>query len=101
MRDGAKVYVVAIGGNRSAWLQNMRADPQVELRIRGGRFRGRARELTASERQRAERIYAARTSPFEFLESLAHLRGWPRRDKSQRLHEHWFRTGAPMVVELQ
>jgi deazaflavin-dependent oxidoreductase (nitroreductase family) len=45
IRRGERVYVVSIGGARAAWLKNLQADPAVSLRIRGGRFKGRAREL--------------------------------------------------------
>ena len=100
IREDDTAFVVAIGGDRTGWLRNVRADPRVKLRIRGGTFDGVARALRDEELQRAEAIYCQFTGPFEFLESLAHLRGLPARSKIRRMHEHWFRTVTPIAIEL-
>jgi hypothetical protein len=53
------------------------------------------------ESERARHLYSGYTAPFEYLESLAHIRdgragiAWPS------LHRHWFDTGSPVAVELQ
>src|SRR5438309_1948150 len=52
VRDGDRVFVVAIAGEQTSWLRNLRADPHVRLRIRGGTFDGTARDLRDEERQR-------------------------------------------------
>jgi F420H(2)-dependent quinone reductase len=50
----------AIGGRGAAWVKNIRAEPGVRLRIRGGTFSGRTRELgDGAERERARWIYCA------------------------------------------
>ncbi|MEA2125220.1 MAG: hypothetical protein QOI80_2002 [Solirubrobacteraceae bacterium] len=101
IRDGSIVFVVAIGGEGTGWLRNLRADPQVKLRIRGGTFDGVARDLREDERQRAEEMYRRFSGAFELLESLAHLRGRPKLSKIRRMHEHWFRTGTPIAIDLR
>src|SRR3954453_6033931 len=60
-RDGQTVYLAAIAGERAGWLRNIRADPRVTLRIRGGTFEGVARDVSESERQRGEDVYARLT----------------------------------------
>lgn len=101
VRDGNTVYLVAIGGERSSWLRNLRVNARVQLRIKGGTFPGVARELKDIEFDRAHELYSSYTGPFEYLESFAHMPGRPRRDRLARMHKHWFETGSPMAIDLQ
>jgi len=101
VRDGDTAFLVAIAGERADWLRNLRAHPEATLRIRGGTFDGIARDLKESERERAEGLYVKFTGPFELLESLAHLRGLPTRAKLRRMHQHWFRTGTPIAIDIR
>ncbi|MBV9168279.1 MAG: nitroreductase family deazaflavin-dependent oxidoreductase [Solirubrobacterales bacterium] len=101
VRDGTTIYLVAIGGDRTGWLRNLRANPQVRLRIRGGTFSGVARELDIAESSRARTLYSSYTGAFEYLESLAHMPGRPRRERLAKMHRHWFDTGSPMAIDLQ
>jgi deazaflavin-dependent oxidoreductase (nitroreductase family) len=101
IRRGSEVYIVAIGGQRSAWIKNIQATPSVRLRIRGGWFTARARELQdPSERQRAMEAYCKTVNRFDHAEFLMHCPGRPTPAKIQRLHERWFATGTPIVLEL-
>ena len=84
----------------AGWLRNLRIDPRARLRIRGGTFEGVARDLRKDERARAETLYCQFTGPFELLESLAHLPGWPNRRKISGMHRHWFRSGTPIAIDL-
>jgi hypothetical protein len=38
--------------------------------------------------------------PTDYAEAGLHLRGLPTRAKIKELHEYWFDTGHPLVVEL-
>lgn len=88
-------------GAVSAWLWNIRANPRVSLRIRGGRFAGVARELEgAPEKQEAREAYCETVHAFDYGECSFHLSGRPNRQKIKRLHRHWFDTGVPLVVDL-
>jgi deazaflavin-dependent oxidoreductase (nitroreductase family) len=101
IRRGSKVYLVSIGGSHAAWLKNIRANPSVRLRIRGGTFPGLARELTeAGETQQARAAYCETVNPFDYAESAMHRRGRPTRSKIKELHRAWFDGGIPLVVEL-
>jgi deazaflavin-dependent oxidoreductase (nitroreductase family) len=102
IRRGDKAYVVAIGGEHNRWLKNIRADPNVRLRIRGGNYEGMARELTdPDERAEAKAAYCEDVNPFDYLENRAHRRGRPTRTKIVELHRTWFEGGVPLVIELR
>ena len=50
--DGAYLVVASKGGSDAppAWFVNLQADPDVEVQIRGDRFRARARVATPAEK---------------------------------------------------
>jgi hypothetical protein len=93
---------VAIGGESNRWLKNIRANPEVRLRIREGTFDGRARDLhDAAERREAMAAYCEAINPFDYLENRAHRKGRPTRDKIVDLHRTWFQGGVPLVIEMR
>ncbi|MEV6774506.1 nitroreductase family deazaflavin-dependent oxidoreductase [Nocardia sp. NPDC051030] len=102
MRDGDKVYTYSILGEHALWLKNIRANPAVRVRLRGGTFDGIARDLHDEEERRA--AYSAlceAVHPFDYLENAFHRRGIPSRTKILELHRAWFAGGTPLVVELR
>jgi deazaflavin-dependent oxidoreductase (nitroreductase family) len=102
IRSGNKAYLVSIGGDHAAWLKNIRANPNVRLRIRGGTFSGVARELAdAGETRQAMTAYCETVNPFDYAECAVHRRGRPTRPKIKELHRAWFDGGIPLVVELE
>ncbi len=106
VRRGDRAYLVMIRPHIthkvSAWVLNIRADPNVSLRMRGGTFAGLARELDDDrELQRARELYCGVVNPFDYVECAFH-RGWrPTRSKIEELHRSWFDTGIPLVIELE
>jgi deazaflavin-dependent oxidoreductase (nitroreductase family) len=101
IRRGDKAYIVAIKGARSGWLKNIRANPNVRLRIRGGTFDGTARELREGvERQEAVEAYCETVNPFEYFECALWRKGRPTRSKIKEMHRDWFEQGVPIVLEL-
>jgi deazaflavin-dependent oxidoreductase (nitroreductase family) len=85
-----------------AWVHNIRANPNVRLRIRGGDFDGIAREITdAREREQARSLICDSVFPNDYGECALHLRGLPTRAKIQELHRYWFDTGTPFVIDLK
>jgi deazaflavin-dependent oxidoreductase (nitroreductase family) len=102
IRRGEQVYIVSIGGARAAWLKNLQADPRVSLRIRGGRFKGSARELgEGPEVEPAKTAYCETVNPFDYAECALWRRGRPSRARIVDLHRGWFKEGTPLVVELE
>lgn len=101
IRRGDAVYLAAIGGERSAWVKNIRANPEVRLRIRDGSFGGRARELRdETERADARDAYCGTVNGFDYREYRVHRTGRPSRAGIEELHRAWFDGGIPLVVEL-
>ena len=110
-RRGDRVYIVQLRPPEvaikrpwsvSAWLLNIRANPEVEIRMRGGTFAGTARELEEpAELEVAREAICDPVHAFDFGECLTHMRGLPTREKIRDLHRYWFDTGIPVVVELR
>ena len=110
IRRGNKVYVVQLRPPElamtrpsvvAAWVWNIRSNPSVELRIRGGTFTGSARELTEpAELAEAREAFCETVHLFDYGECDVHLRGLPTRAKIKDLHRYWFDTGIPLVVEI-
>jgi deazaflavin-dependent oxidoreductase (nitroreductase family) len=102
IRRGDRAYLVSIPGARGRWLNNIRANPEVRLRIRGGTVSGRAHELLqATEKQEARTIFCETLVPFDYLSCGIHRRGRPTRSKIEELISAWFEGGIPLVVELR
>lgn len=111
IRRGEKAYLVQLRppelalkrpDTAAGWVWNIRANPNVRLRIRGGNFAGLARELTdPAEIQQARSAICDTVTLFDYGECDLHLRGLPTGAKIKQLHRYWFDTGTPLVVELQ
>ena len=100
VRVGNTAYLAAIGGSKAQWLRNMRANPSVGLRIRGGTFSGTARPLRADEVDTARRAYCETLHPFDWMTHVFHMRGRPTRARIQALLEHWFHNGDVVAIDL-
>jgi deazaflavin-dependent oxidoreductase (nitroreductase family) len=110
IRSSNTAYIVMIRPTKelvernwaSAWVLNIRAEPKVRMRMRGGTFAGVARELTdPAEIEKAADTYCAVVNPFDYIECTFHRSGRPTRAKIEELHRSWFENGIPLVVELE
>jgi deazaflavin-dependent oxidoreductase (nitroreductase family) len=102
IRRGNRAYIVAIRGASTGWLRNILANPNVSLRVRGGTFSGRARELSgAPEVEQARAAYCETVNATDYAECLLWRKGRPTRSKIEGLHRDWFDQGIPLVVELE
>ena len=101
VRRGDRAYVVAIKGSGTYWARNALANPEVKLRLRDGRFKGRARELRPEERDEGREAYSANVGLFERGEWRTWRKDRFTPEKSRELHREWFDTGLPLVVELE
>src|SRR5215213_7682674 len=77
------LYMLSGGGDRSDWVKNLRRDPDVEVRIAGERYSGRAREARDAE----EDELARRLLVEKYESSPGRL-------------ENWRRRALPVVVDL-
>jgi deazaflavin-dependent oxidoreductase (nitroreductase family) len=110
IRRGNKAYIVQLRPPElamtrpsavAAWVWNIRSNPNVKLRIRGGTFAGVARELKEpAELAEASEALCETVNLFDYGECNVHLRGLPTRSKIKELHRYWFDTGIPLVVDL-
>ena len=110
IRRGNKAYIVQLRPPElamtrpsavAAWVWNIRSNPNVTLRIRGGTFAGLARELTDQvELAEARAAFCEKVTLSDYGECALHLRGLPTRAKIEELHRYWFDTGIPLVVDL-
>jgi deazaflavin-dependent oxidoreductase (nitroreductase family) len=110
IRRGNKTYIVQLRPPELAmtrpsavagWVWNIRSNPNVELRIRGGTFAGVARELNEpAELAEAREAFSETVTLFDYGECDLHLRGLPTRAKIKELHRYWFDTGIPLIVEI-
>jgi deazaflavin-dependent oxidoreductase (nitroreductase family) len=109
-RRGDKAYLVQLRPPElamtrptavAAWVWNIRSNPNVTLRIRGGTFAGVARELEdPAELAEAREALCETVNLTDYSECSLHLRGLPTPSKIKELHHFWFETGIPIVVDL-
>jgi deazaflavin-dependent oxidoreductase (nitroreductase family) len=111
IRRGGKLYLVQLRPPElaidrpsavSAWVLNIRSNPNVTVRIRGGTFTGVARELgDPAELAEAREAICETVTVNDYGECGLHLRGLPTRAKIEELHRYWFDTGIPLVIDLK
>lgn len=101
IRSGDKAYLVSLRGPYGAWFRNIRAEPKVKLRMRGGTYDGLAREITDPiEYKEAEAVYCDTINPFDRAAYVMHRGGNPTRERVRDMNEHWFKVGTPLMIEL-
>ncbi len=101
IRRGDVVYVVAIKG-KTQWARNALANPAVRLRLPGGTFSGRAREVSdATERGQAKEAYCESVHRFDYLTWINWRKGRPMRAKIRELLRGWCDEGTLLVIELR
>ncbi len=83
---GNIIYLLSGGGDKSDWVKNMRAQPQVKVRIAKRHFTGQARfTLEGEEESQVRRILAAK------------YQSWR---EGRRLSE-WARAALPVAIKLE
>jgi deazaflavin-dependent oxidoreductase (nitroreductase family) len=102
IRNGATLYAVAILGERSDWLRNMRANPKAQARV-GIRTRGISmREVTdPSEREQATQLYVETVVPYDYLD--VPIVDWtvPTPGRIRKSHKDWLARGTLVALELE
>ncbi len=84
--DGDTIYLLSGGGDQSDWVKNMRANPQVKVRIAKHNFTGHARfVLEAEEESQVRHLLAAK------------YQGW----REGRKLSEWARIALPVAILLR
>jgi deazaflavin-dependent oxidoreductase (nitroreductase family) len=101
IRRGDRVFIVCMMGERTHWLNNIRADPHVTIRLYDETLGGSARQiLDADEQRRAAEAYIPTTGWADYSDYFVYHWGFPTRTKIERAHRRWFEQGIPVVIEL-
>jgi deazaflavin-dependent oxidoreductase (nitroreductase family) len=111
IRRGDKAFIVqlrppALAIERptavSGWVWNIRANPDVSLRLGRRTYAGAAREIEdPGELEQAREAICETVHLTDYDECALHMRGFPTREKIRAMHRYWFDTGIPLVVELR
>ncbi len=94
-------YAVALLGERSDWLRNVRKEPQVRVKA-GGRTRaGVAREITEGpERETAAELYTREVVPYDYVDYPSVHWSFPTRGKIVDSHRRWVENGVLVAIDL-
>jgi deazaflavin-dependent oxidoreductase (nitroreductase family) len=101
VRSGDSVYAVALLGKQCAWLYNIRANPEVRVKLGTTTYPAIARAITdPDERRRAFEIYHPIAGFYDYVDYANFLWGVPTKNAVLRAHDEWFDRGVPVVFEL-
>jgi deazaflavin-dependent oxidoreductase (nitroreductase family) len=111
IRRGNKVFIVQLRPPTlaverpdivSGWVWNLRANPNVRLRLGMRTYTGVAREIDdPDELEQARQAICETVHVTDYDECALHMRGLPSREKVRAMHRYWFDTGIPLAVELR
>ena len=102
VRDGDRVYAVSILGPRADWIANLKADPNVTIKLGGKNHRATGRVIVdPDELAKAAELYRPVAGWYDYLDYLNFVWDIPTRSKLLRVHDEWFEKGTPVVFELQ
>ena len=102
VRVGMDVFAVALLGPKSDWFANIRANPNVQLKLGGTTHDALARTLDSSdELERASGIYNPVAGWYDYVDYANLVWSLPTRSRLLSAHDEWFRTGTPVVFELR
>jgi deazaflavin-dependent oxidoreductase (nitroreductase family) len=101
VRDGRQVYGVALLGNRTAWLANIQANPNVTIRLGTKTVAATARRVTdPDERARAANAYRPIAGWYDWFDYANFVWSIPTRTKLLAAHDRWFESGAVVAFDL-
>jgi deazaflavin-dependent oxidoreductase (nitroreductase family) len=102
VRAGDSVYCVALLGERTDWLHNVRAHPEVRVKLGKTTYRAFAHEPAGpDERARAADAYRRITGWYDYVDYANFVWDLPTRNKLLRGYADWFERGTPVVFQLE
>ncbi len=101
VRHDNTLYAVAMLGERSDWLRNVRREPQVSVKVGTGRYSGVAREIVdPAEWETAVELYVREVFPADYSDYASYHWGFPTRRKIQGAHRRWAAEGVMVAIDL-
>lgn len=101
VRRDDTLYTVAMLGQRSDWLRNVRKEPDVGIRLGRRRYRGLARQVgDPAERELAVDLYVGQVFAADYTDYAAYHWGWPTRRKIVEAHRRWASDGVMVAIDL-
>jgi len=101
VRRDDTLYAVAMLGERSDWLRNVRKQPQVGVKAGGRRFSGVAREITdPAARDEALDLYRRQVFAADYVDYASYHWGFPTRRKIEEAHGRWAQEGVMVAIDL-
>lgn len=102
VRRDDTLFAVAMLGERSDWLRNVRKEPRVRVKIGGELHAGLAREVTeTTEREAAIDAYVQDVVPADYSDYIGYHWGWPTRRGIEKAHRTWAREGIMVAIDLE
>jgi len=102
IRDGSTLYAVAILGERSDWLRNLRANPKAQTRVGV-----RTREITMREimdpveREKAQQLYIETVVPYDYFDVPIVDWTFPTPARIRKSHRDWLQRGILVALEQE
>jgi deazaflavin-dependent oxidoreductase (nitroreductase family) len=101
IRHGDRIVVVAMMGKKAQWLKNIRANPDVTLRLHDGTVHGVTHQAAVgAETEWASDAYISTIVPNDYLDYAVYCWGVPTRRKIKAAHEKWFASGVPVIIDV-
>jgi deazaflavin-dependent oxidoreductase (nitroreductase family) len=102
IRRDDTLYAVAMLGERSDWLRNVRREPQVQVKVGSRRYSAVAREITdPAAREEALALYRREVFPADYIDYASYHWGFPTRRKIEEAHGKWAHDGIMVAIDLE
>jgi deazaflavin-dependent oxidoreductase (nitroreductase family) len=101
VQDGEHLYAVAILGAKTAWVANIRANPDVRVKL-GTRWHDATAHVVSDpgEREQARRAYCAITGWYDYADFANFTWSFPTRAKMLAGYERWLDEGTLVAFDL-
>ncbi len=102
IRRDDTLYAVALLGERSDWLRNARAKPEITVKLGSRQFGARVRELAdPAERDAAADLFVREIVPFDYVDYAGYEWAVPTRRSIREAHRRWADQGVMVAIDLQ